>query len=177
MEIKGNCNITVMTSRAYNLLIIYCRLSELSEPWESKSQTTKTRLREPENWGICLQGSIWHRTVLPWGISSRSCTTLSIDWKGSWHERLRGKDHCHWSERTIQQGPLMKVIKPANHFGNQARCLFWNNCNFPFPQETCSRAHMTASNNKEKQRHKFSGEALGVTKGVPGGIFSHLTPR
>lgn len=178
MEIKGNCNITVKILIAHNLLIIYCKLSESSEPWEFKSQPTKTRLREPENWDRFVYRAVFDTVQCwSWGIGSRSCTTLSTDWKGSLHEKLRGKDHCCWSERAIQQGPLMKAIKSANHFGNQVWCLFWNNCNFPFTQEMCSGAHMTGSNNKEKQRHRFSGEALRVMKGVPGGIFSHLIPR
>lgn len=43
MEIKGNCNITVRISTVHNLLIIHCKLSEASEPWEFKSQPTKAK--------------------------------------------------------------------------------------------------------------------------------------
>lgn len=43
-------------------------------------------------------------------------------------------------------------------------------------QETRSRAHVTMSNNEEKQRHTFSGEALGATKGVPGGVLGYRMP-
>lgn len=52
MERKEICNITVKILIVHNLLIIYCKLSESSEPWEFKSQPTKTRLGEPENWDL-----------------------------------------------------------------------------------------------------------------------------
>lgn len=39
MEITRNCNISASILIVYNLLIIYCKLSESSEPWEFKLGT------------------------------------------------------------------------------------------------------------------------------------------